>query len=126
MTGLFRRLRARIRNRRFEEDLREELRFHEEMKREEVERLGIPADEARPGTGPPRPPRSRHPRHRRLWRRGRVGLFTARTRLRRLPSRSSTHRTTISSAKNHACSPTPACHSGSVPYRTTRTRTYRA
>ena len=47
MLGLIRRLRARIRNRRFDDDLAEELRFHEEMKREELERNGMSADGAR-------------------------------------------------------------------------------
>jgi predicted permease len=41
------RLRARLRNRRFDEELREELRFHEEMKREALERAGMPAGDAR-------------------------------------------------------------------------------
>jgi len=47
MPGLLHRLRTRFRNRRFDEDLRDELRFHEEMKRKELEASGIPADEAR-------------------------------------------------------------------------------
>jgi predicted permease len=47
MPGLFRRLRARLRNRRFDEDLREELRLHEEMKREELEANGIAQTDAR-------------------------------------------------------------------------------
>ena len=47
MANLLQRLRARLRNRRFDDDLREELRVHEEMKREELEGSGIPADEAR-------------------------------------------------------------------------------
>jgi hypothetical protein len=47
MPGLIQRLRARLRNRRFDEDLREELRLHEEMKREELESGGMPALDAR-------------------------------------------------------------------------------
>ena len=47
MTGIMRRLRARLRNRRFNDDLTEELRFHEEMKREELAATGMTADEAR-------------------------------------------------------------------------------
>ena len=37
MTGFMRRLRARLRNRRFDADLAEELRFHEEMTRGELQ-----------------------------------------------------------------------------------------
>jgi len=37
---LIRRLLARIRNRRFDSDLAEELQFHEEMKRRELETQG--------------------------------------------------------------------------------------
>lgn len=40
---MFSRLRARFRNRRFDADLAEELRFHEEMKRQELEGLGAHA-----------------------------------------------------------------------------------
>ena len=47
MTGLLRRLRARLRNRRFNADLAEELRLHEEMKREELAAMGLSADDAR-------------------------------------------------------------------------------
>lgn len=47
MPGLFQRLRARFRNRRFDDDLREELRVHEDMKREELESRGVPARVAR-------------------------------------------------------------------------------
>ena len=41
------RLWVRLRHRRFDEDLREELRLHEEMKREALERAGMAAGEAR-------------------------------------------------------------------------------
>jgi predicted permease len=45
MPNFLQRLRARLRNRRFDADLAEELRFHEELKQEELERTGIaPAD----------------------------------------------------------------------------------
>ncbi len=45
MPNLLQRLRARLRNRHFDADLAEELRVHEEMKREELEASGIaPAD----------------------------------------------------------------------------------
>jgi predicted permease len=45
MIHMLNRLRARIRNRRFQADLAEELRFHEEMKRQELEAAGAePAD----------------------------------------------------------------------------------
>ena len=44
---LIRRLLARIRNRRFDSDLAEELQFHEEMKRRELETQGIPVEESR-------------------------------------------------------------------------------
>jgi predicted permease len=47
MTGFMRRLRARFRNRRFDDDLAEELRFHEEMKREELAATGMSAGDAR-------------------------------------------------------------------------------
>lgn len=47
MASLFRRLRARLRNTGFDDDLREELRIHEEMKREELEAGGLAPDEAR-------------------------------------------------------------------------------
>jgi hypothetical protein len=40
MIGFLNRLLARLRNQRFDEDLREELRLHEELKREELERAG--------------------------------------------------------------------------------------
>lgn len=49
MTRLLRRVRNRIRNRRFDADLAEELRFHEEMKRRELEAAGTsPADAQAP------------------------------------------------------------------------------
>jgi hypothetical protein len=38
---LLSRLRARLRNRRFDADLAEELRFHDEMKRQELEAAGV-------------------------------------------------------------------------------------
>lgn len=44
---MFTRLRARFRNRRFDDDLAEELRFHEEMKRQELEAEGRSTDTAR-------------------------------------------------------------------------------
>jgi predicted permease len=47
MPNLLRRLRARLRNRRFDDDLHEELRVHEAMKREELESRGVPAGVAR-------------------------------------------------------------------------------
>ena len=47
MMAFLKRLRARVRNRRFDEDLREELRLHEELKREELERTGMTAGDAR-------------------------------------------------------------------------------
>jgi putative ABC transport system permease protein len=47
MPGLLNRLRARLRNRRFNDDLAEELRLHEEMKREEFEASGLTSDGAR-------------------------------------------------------------------------------
>lgn len=47
MPNLLQRLRARLRNRRFDEDLAEELRLHEELKREELEASGVPATDAR-------------------------------------------------------------------------------
>jgi predicted permease len=47
MSRLLARLRARIRNRRFDTDLAEELRFHEEMKRQELESAGWPPADAR-------------------------------------------------------------------------------
>ena len=46
---MLQRLRARLRNRRYDEDLREELRLHEELKREELEAGGISARDARAG-----------------------------------------------------------------------------
>ena len=47
MPNLLQRFRARLRNRRFDEDLAEELRLHEEMKREELEAHGVAAVDAR-------------------------------------------------------------------------------
>jgi predicted permease len=47
MSGILHRLRARFRNRGFDDELAEELRFHEETKREELEAAGMPAGEAR-------------------------------------------------------------------------------
>jgi predicted permease len=47
MPGLFQRLRARLRNRRFDADLREELRLHEELKREALEAGGMAPPDAR-------------------------------------------------------------------------------
>lgn len=44
---MFKRLLARFRNRRFDAELAEELRFHEEMKRLELEASGLPVSEAR-------------------------------------------------------------------------------
>ena len=44
---MFNRLRARLRNRRFDADLAEELRVHEEMKRAELEGAGLTAKDAR-------------------------------------------------------------------------------
>lgn len=44
---LFHRLRARFRNRHFDDDLAEELRFHEELKRQELEASGMHAKDAR-------------------------------------------------------------------------------
>ena len=49
MTGFMRRLRARLRNRRFNADLDEELRFHEELKREELQARGLSTGDARAG-----------------------------------------------------------------------------
>ena len=46
---MFKRLLARFRNRRFDAELVEELRFHEEMKRQELEASGLPVPEARAG-----------------------------------------------------------------------------
>jgi len=46
---LLSRLRARLRNRRFDADLAEELRFHEEMKRQELEAAGVDPSAARAG-----------------------------------------------------------------------------
>jgi predicted permease len=46
MPGFFTRLRARIRNRRFDEELAAELRFHEGMKQQELEATGMGAREA--------------------------------------------------------------------------------
>ena len=45
--SIIRRLLARIRNRRFESDLAEELQFHEEMKRRELEAQGVSMDDSR-------------------------------------------------------------------------------
>ena len=45
--GFLNRLWVRLRHRRFDEDLREELRLHEEMKREALARAGMAAGEAR-------------------------------------------------------------------------------
>jgi hypothetical protein len=47
MADLLQRLRARLRNRHFDADLAEELRLHEELKREELEREGVSPDSAR-------------------------------------------------------------------------------
>ena len=47
MIRLLQRLLRRIRYRHFDEDLREELRVHEELKREALLAAGLPADEAR-------------------------------------------------------------------------------
>ena len=47
MARFLQRLRSRIRNRRFDDDLREELRVHEELKREELLAAGLPPDDAR-------------------------------------------------------------------------------
>jgi predicted permease len=47
MTNWFRRLCARIRYRRFDEDLKEELEFHRTMKQSEIESAGLSPDEAR-------------------------------------------------------------------------------
>jgi hypothetical protein len=47
MPNLLQRLRSRLRNRRFDNDLIEELRLHEEMKREELEAGGVPPADAR-------------------------------------------------------------------------------
>jgi hypothetical protein len=46
MLTFFRRLRARLRYRRFDDELREELRVHEEMKRQSLEAAGVAAEEA--------------------------------------------------------------------------------
>jgi hypothetical protein len=50
MMQLVRRLMIRIRNRRFDADLSEELKFHEEMKRRELEASGATAGDARAQT----------------------------------------------------------------------------
>ena len=47
MTRLLRRVLARLRNRHFDDDLQEELRLHEVLKREQLEAAGLSADEAR-------------------------------------------------------------------------------
>jgi predicted permease len=47
MVSVLNRLLARIRNRRFDEDLAEELRFHEEMKRQDLEARGMDRSDAR-------------------------------------------------------------------------------
>src|SRR3989304_3126242 len=47
MPSILRRLRARIRNRRFNEDLEEELRQHELMKRDAFEASGLSPNDAR-------------------------------------------------------------------------------
>lgn len=47
MPNLLQRLRSRLRKRRFDEDLAEELRLHEELKREELEAQGVPPADAR-------------------------------------------------------------------------------
>jgi len=47
MTGFLNRLWARLRHRRLDEDLREELRLDEEMKREALERAGMAGGDAR-------------------------------------------------------------------------------
>jgi predicted permease len=47
MRQLLTRFRSRLRNRRFNDDLAEELRFHEEMKRQELEAQGLTKDDAR-------------------------------------------------------------------------------
>lgn len=47
MPNPLQRLRARLRNRRFDDDLAEELRLHEELKREELEAGGVPPADAR-------------------------------------------------------------------------------
>jgi predicted permease len=47
MTDPLKRFLARIRNRRFDQDLADELRFHEEMKRQELEARGMASEDAR-------------------------------------------------------------------------------
>src|SRR3990170_2456754 len=47
MISFLHRLRARLRNRQFDDELREELRVHEEMTRESLEGGGVAAEEAR-------------------------------------------------------------------------------
>jgi predicted permease len=47
MIRLIERLRARLRHRRYDDDLREELRHHETLKRESLERAGMARDDAR-------------------------------------------------------------------------------
>ena len=47
MRNVLRRVLARIRNRRFDDDLGEELRIHEELKRHELEARGLAPDDAR-------------------------------------------------------------------------------
>jgi predicted permease len=47
MIGLLRRLRARIRYRRFDDDLAEEMAFHQTLKQQELERDGLSAGDAR-------------------------------------------------------------------------------
>ncbi|HJR59090.1 MAG TPA: ADOP family duplicated permease [Vicinamibacterales bacterium] len=47
MNSLLQRLRSRFRNRGFDQDLRDELRVHEEMKREELAAAGLSASDAR-------------------------------------------------------------------------------
>ena len=47
MLGLLRRLRARVRYRRFDDDLAEEMAFHQALKQQELERDGLPTGDAR-------------------------------------------------------------------------------
>src|SRR3990170_6898166 len=47
MIGFLHRLRARLRNRGFDDELRQELRVHEEMKRESLEAEGLAPEDAR-------------------------------------------------------------------------------
>jgi predicted permease len=47
MMTLLRRLRARVRHRRFDDDIQEELRVHAELTRESLEARGVPPEEAR-------------------------------------------------------------------------------